>query len=175
MMIKSVASLQARLLNISKERNLDYSLLLNRLGAEQFLYRLSISSYADKFVFKGGSLLTYLLSSERKTKDLDFSIQGISNQVDEILPIIKEIVANPVDDGFVWKEIVGETLNHPDMKESGVRLQCRFLLGKMRGSFQIDLALGDVVEAVKRPLERMVYRGQPFFDEPLNLLTYPAE
>lgn len=75
--MKSVASLQAQLLNLSKERNIAFQILLSRFGAEQFLYRLSISKYADKFVFKGGSLLLYLTDSERKTRDLDFSVKEI--------------------------------------------------------------------------------------------------
>ncbi len=51
----NIKSLQGRLLNIAREKKLDFQMLLNRLAAEQFLYRLSQSSHVDKFVFKGGS------------------------------------------------------------------------------------------------------------------------
>ena len=97
MMTVNIASLRARLLNISKEKKIDLQFLLNRLGAEQFLYRLSQSPHAEKFIFKGGSLLTYLIESERKTKDLDFSIREISNQVDETVKIIRSVLDIPVD------------------------------------------------------------------------------
>ena len=78
----NIASLHAKLLNISRAKRIDLQLLINRLASEQFLYRLSLSPYAEKFIFKGGSLLTYLIESDRKTKDLDFSIKQMKIQVE---------------------------------------------------------------------------------------------
>src|SRR3989338_2435140 len=96
----NIPSLHAKLLNIARAQKIELQLLLNRLGAEQFLYRLSLSPYADRFIFKGGSLLAYLIESDRKTKDLDFSIREISNQVDETVKIIRSVLEIPVDDGI---------------------------------------------------------------------------
>src|SRR3989338_5621910 len=101
----NVNSLHARLLNLSREKKIDFQILLNRLAAEQFLYRLSQSPYSEKFIFKGGSLLTYLIDSDRKTKDLDFSIREISNQVEDIVKIIQSVLDIPVDDGIEWQKI----------------------------------------------------------------------
>jgi len=50
------ASVEARLKNIALERKLDYRFILIRYAHERFLYRLSISPYAKKFVLKGGNL-----------------------------------------------------------------------------------------------------------------------
>lgn len=169
-MMKSVASLQAQLLNLSKERGIAFQTFLSRFGAEQFLYRLSVSEYADKFVFKGGSLLLYLTDSERKTRDLDFSIREISNRVDDVVKVVKSVLSIKVDDGIEWKEVRGEILSHPEMEETGVRLNSNFLLGKMKGAVHMDMAFGDVVDAVKLPLERMKYKGKPFFNEELSLI-----
>ncbi len=174
-MAVNINSLHARLLNLAHEKNIDWQILLNRLAAEQFLYRLSLSPYADKFIFKGGSLLFYLIDSDRKTKDLDFSIHEVGNQVEAIVAIIKAVVATPLDDGITWGTIEGAPLEHPDMDESGVRIACRFLFGKAKGVVRLDMALGDVVEAIRMPLPRMQYKNEPIFGEPFSLLVYPPE
>ena len=44
------ASVRARLLNVSREKNLNFELVLNRYATERLLYRLSKSRYADRFV-----------------------------------------------------------------------------------------------------------------------------
>lgn len=171
----NIKSLHARILNIAHTKKVDFQVLLNRLAAEQFLYRLSQSPYSKKFIFKGGSLLTYLIDSDRKTKDLDFSIKEISNQVDDITKIIQSVLEIPVDDGLEWKNVEGKALLHPEMSYPGVRMSCHFLFGKMRGVVRMDMAIGDVVNAVMMPLERMKYKGQPIFDKPFSLLVYPPE
>lgn len=168
-------SFRARLLNISKEKKIDFQFLLNRLGAEQFLYRLSLSPHAAQFIFKGGFLLTYLIESERKTRDLDFSIRQIGHQVDGAVKIIRSILEIRVDDGIEWKEIKGEPLLHPEMDYPGIRIVCRFLFGNMKGVVRMDMATGDAVEAVMVPLRRIQYRGKPLFGESFSILAYPPE
>lgn len=173
--MKSVASLQAQLLNLSKERGIAFQVLLSRLGAEQFLYRLSISEYVDKFIFKGGSLLLYLTDSERKTRDLDFSIREIGNQVEDIRRIVESVLSIEVDDGIEWGKVAGELLSHPEMDVTGVRLHCHFLLGKMQGAVHIDVACGDMADTLRLSLQRMKYKGKYFFEEDLSLFVYSLE
>ena len=52
------ASVRARLLNIAKERNQPFDLLLTRYALERLLYRLSTTKYRERFVLKGAMLLT---------------------------------------------------------------------------------------------------------------------
>jgi predicted nucleotidyltransferase component of viral defense system len=174
-MTVNIESLHARLLNLSRERKMDFQILLNRIGAEQFLFRLSRSPYAEKFIFKGGSLLSYLIETDRKTKDLDFSVKGINNEVENIVKIFRSILEMPADDGFEWKDIEGKRLDHPEVDYPGVRITCRFLLGNMKGVVRMDVASGDVVSAVKHSLKRMRYRNEPIFGEDFSVLIYPLE
>src|SRR3989338_2899942 len=125
-MSTNIKSMQARILNISREKKIDFQLLLNRLAAEQFLCRLSQSPHVEKFIFKGGSLLNYLIDSDRKTKDLDFSIKQIRNQVDDVVKIIRSILDIPVDDGIEWKDMEGDLFVHPEMDYRGVGFACLF-------------------------------------------------
>ncbi len=89
--------------------------------------------------------------------------------------MLESVLSIDVNDQIEWADVVGEMLNHPEMEVPGVRLHCHFLLGKMKGSVHMDMAFGDVVDAVKLPLERMQYKGKPFFGEELSLLVYPLE
>ena len=171
----NIPSLHAKLLNVARAQKIDLQVLLNRLAAEQFLYRLSISPFAEKFIFKGGSLLAYLIESDRKTKDLDFSIRQMKNQVDDAVKTIKSILDIAVDDGITWKNVDGAPLVHPEMDYPGVRIACNFLIGKMRGIVRMDLAMGDVVDPIKMPLERMRYKDEPIFGPSFPLLVYPPE
>ena len=171
----NIPSLHAKLLNIARAQKIELQLLLNRLGAEQFLYRLSLSPYADRFIFKGGSLLTYLIESDRKTKDLDFSITEMKSRMKNAVKIVRSVTGITVDDGITWKSVEGYPLPHPEMDYPGMRITSHFLLGKMRGVVRMDLAIGDVVEPVTMSMERMSYKGKPIFGSPFPLLVYPPE
>jgi hypothetical protein len=66
------ASVRARLLSISRERNQPFDLLLTRYVLERFLYRLGSSKYRERFILKGALLLTKWFDDPlRATRDLD--------------------------------------------------------------------------------------------------------
>lgn len=171
----NIESLQAKLLVLAKEQKIDFQVILNRFGTEQFLARLSQSSNAEQFIFKGGSLLMYMIETDRKTRDIDFSIKNLSHKTNDLLEIIKNIFDIQLDDGIVLVKSEGELLKHPDMEESGVRVMCHFQLGKMRGQVQMDLAFGDIFEPVRIVLEKMRYKGVCLVGENFSILAYPPE
>lgn len=65
-------SVQVRLARYAKEIGVDPNLVLTRYGVERFLYRLSRSPHAEKFVLKGALLLlVWLGETLRPTRDAD--------------------------------------------------------------------------------------------------------
>lgn len=66
--------LKARLHIIAEETNIGFNECWKRLIFERFLTRLSLSRLSDKFVLKGGFLLSFLIKIGRETNDLDFSL-----------------------------------------------------------------------------------------------------
>lgn len=50
-------SIQARLLNLSKETGVGYQQIITRYFQERLLSRLSRSDYRENFILKGGALL----------------------------------------------------------------------------------------------------------------------
>ena len=67
------ASVQAKLLTLSRESKLSLQDLLERYCIERLLYRLSISPHRSRFILKGAMLLIVWGegSSERVTRDAD--------------------------------------------------------------------------------------------------------
>lgn len=64
-------ALKARLKHIGKEKGKSFNEVWKLLVLERFLARLSSSEYSDKFIFKGGLLLSYYLTIGRETIDID--------------------------------------------------------------------------------------------------------
>jgi hypothetical protein len=66
------ASIRQRLLNHSTAFKTDPNLVLIWYGLERFLYRLSVSTYSERFVLKGAMLFRLWSGANfRSTKDLD--------------------------------------------------------------------------------------------------------
>jgi predicted nucleotidyltransferase component of viral defense system len=84
--IKNVgASVRAKLLLLSKSNGQSFDLVLTRFALERFLFRLSQSRHADRFVLKGGMLLiSWFDDPHRGTRDLDLLGFGDSNP-DQVL------------------------------------------------------------------------------------------
>jgi hypothetical protein len=58
---------------------------------ERFLFRLSKSSHVERFVLKGGLMLSaWKAPQSRPTKDMDF-LARMSNEPDSIVAVIREI------------------------------------------------------------------------------------
>jgi len=151
MMEKSIqnktASVKARLLNLAKNQHIDFDSFLLRYMQERFLYRLSLSKYADQFILKGGLLLLCLdMPHTRPTIDIDFLAQRIKNKTDELKRVFKEILHIESDDGILFES---NSVQAEEIKEGaeyqGVRLKIKGGLGKAYKVLQIDIGFGDVI------------------------------
>ena len=62
------ASVRARLLNLAKAEGSNFNQVLVRYALERFLYRLSQSAHADRFVLKGaGHFYTIKIAAREKS------------------------------------------------------------------------------------------------------------
>ena len=94
------ASVRARLLNIAKSEGSDFNQLLVRYALERFLYRLSQSPHADRFLLKGALLFTLWYDMpHRPTRDADLLGFGPSD-LQSISQTFREIASITVDDGI---------------------------------------------------------------------------
>ena len=96
------ASVRPRLLNLARQTNQPFDVLLTRFVHERLLYRLSCSPHADRFVLKGAMLLTtWLPETARSTRDLDLLGFGDASE-QRILGIFREVLAIAEDDGVAF-------------------------------------------------------------------------
>ena len=86
-------SVQVRLAQHAREIGVDPNLVLTRFAVERFLYRLSLSPHADRFVLKGALLmLAWLGEGLRPTSDAD--LLGFGELSEESLArILREVAA----------------------------------------------------------------------------------
>ncbi len=141
------ASVRQRLLNNAKATNRPFQEVLQYFAMERFLYRLSKSPHADRFVLKGALMFTlWGAPATRPTKDIDF-LARMENSVDAVVPIIRAVCAEEVEpDGLVFDESTVEgKLIKEDADYEGVRVTFRATLQNARVSMQLDLGFGDVV------------------------------
>jgi Nucleotidyl transferase AbiEii toxin, Type IV TA system len=102
--VKDVAaSVRQRLLNEARASNRPFQEVLQYFAMERFLYRLSVSPHAKKFILKGALMFTVWRGpASRPTKDIDL-LAKMDNSVDAIVPIVREICSTAVEpDGLVF-------------------------------------------------------------------------
>jgi hypothetical protein len=169
-----VQSLQARIVNRAKGLGVEPTLLFTRFGLERFLYRLSKSAYAERFVLKGAlMMLVWAGESVRATRDAD--LLGFGEITPERLEeIFREIAVLPCDpdDGVVF---LPETVAAAAIRESdqygGQRVRVEGRLGTVKLSLQFDVGVGD---AVYPPPEWLEYPSLLDIPRPM-LRTYQSE
>lgn len=141
------ASVRARLLAVTQQRNADFHHTLQRYVAERFLYRLGLSSYRDRFVLKGAML--FVLWEEltaRPTKDLDLA-GYVADDANAIARAFREIASIPSpQDGL---DFALDTLEITPIRDAaeyhGFRMNLSVYLGQAVIPFQVDIAFGDVI------------------------------
>lgn len=142
---------------------------------ERFLCRLSKSYYHDKFIFKGGLLLSYYIPMHRETRDIDLLADKIAAEVEIIKKAMTDICEIDLCDGFKMTVNSIETLDHAHMDYEGFRISISAIIGKMRDTIKIDIAIGDVVFPYDKILPLSEHKGSPLFEKIVSLKVYPIE
>jgi len=158
------ASIHQRLLNRARQEQRPFNELLQYFAMERFLYRLSKSNHADRFILKGALMLRAWRSPEfRSTMDIDL-LGKTSNDEVRIVEQIREIMSVETEpDGLDFdlnSVYAGRITENADYE--GVRIRFRGLLGTAKVTMQIDIGFGDVV-----------YPGPEESDLP-SMLDFPA-
>lgn len=141
------ASVRAKLLKLSKQRQEDFMLTLLNYTSERFLYRLARSKHRDRFIVKGAILLAVRIGEAyRPTRDLDFL--GIGDPSEQSIDnAIRDIVSTDVqDDGLVFDVSTLEVRPiREDNRYGGLRANMQVHLAAARIPLQIDIGFGDVI------------------------------
>jgi hypothetical protein len=143
----TAASIQARLKNEAQRQARPFAEILQYYAMERFLFRLSRTKYAAKFILKGG-LLFYVwnIPLRRPTKDIDF--RGyVVNSRESLFQIFREAINESApEDGIIFdpKSIsVEETQIDADYQ--GIRAKLIAHLGRSKIPIQVDIGFSDEV------------------------------
>jgi len=165
------ASIRARLLNLSRERQEDFQSLLNRFARERLLYRLSRSHHRDHFVLKGATLFSVWAEKPfRSTRDADFLSYGPSD-VESVTAVFRDLCRDgeddrdfdlALDDGvrFDPDSVRGAPIREED-EYDGVRIHLMAFLGRARALIQVDVGFGDTITPEAQEVELPVLLDLP--------------
>jgi predicted nucleotidyltransferase component of viral defense system len=168
-----VASVHQRLINLRDTYGEQFNALLTQYAVERFLYRLSQSEFADRFVLKGAMLFRVWSGKlHRPTRDLDLLGYGDSAP-NAIADVVRRILALSVpEDGLVFDadSVVAEEIRERQ-EYGGIRVKLVVRLGKAAIPMQIDVGFGDAVtpEAQLQTYPTLLDQNAP------QLRMYPPE
>lgn len=172
-LINLAESIRQRLRNLAKSTGRPAGDLLQYYAMERFLYRLSKSPYADRFILKGALMLNIFGGQlSRATKDIDF-LGRTENNLENISSAIKECLLLDVPkDGFEFEvaslKIRPIQLGSPEI---GAAVTFDAKIGGAILKMQVDISFGsDVIpEALWVIYPQLLDFGSP------EVLGYTAE
>ena len=170
-MIKNRDSLKAKVSNLSKKTNIPNKYLIQNFMFEALLKRISKYKYKDKFIIKGGLLLSSIFGVNlRSTMDLDTTIKGLPLDREIITKVINEIISIGLDDNIKL-----EIENIKDIREeelySGFEVNLKAEFDGLKTNLMIDITTGDVIT-----YNEVDFKYNTLFDnETINIMTYNYE
>lgn len=130
---------------IAKNTGLTFNSVMTYYFLESVLKKLANSSYKDKFVFKGGFLLSNIVGLQsRSTVDMDFLIQNYTLSKESIIGALTECLVSHSDDLIIYEILDIEDIREED-KYGGLRVKIMCKLENIRQLVPLDIATGDVI------------------------------
>lgn len=170
-MIKNRDSLKTKVSNLSNKTNIPNKYLIQNFMFEALLKRISKSKYKDKFIIKGGLLLSSIFGVNlRSTMDLDTTIKGLLLDRETITKVINDIISIEIGDNIKL-----EIENIKDIREeelySGFNVNLKAEFDGLKTNLMIDITTGDVIT-----YKEVEFKYNTLFDnEIINIMTYNYE
>lgn len=143
--MKTPEQLKGTIRSMAAKKNLRAQEILQMFLFERVLERLANSAYKNNFILKGGLLISAMIGiGERTTMDMDTTVRGIQMEEDEIVKVVKEILAVNVGDGIVFEYQGIEPIREDDAYNN-FRVHLRAKYGKIDSPMKIDVTTGDVI------------------------------
>ena len=170
-MIKNKDSLKAKTSNLAKQTNIPNKYIIQNFMFEALLKRISNSNYKDKFIIKGGLLLSSIFGVNlRSTMDLDTTIKGLPLNKSTITKVITEIINIDLKDNITF-----EIENIRDIREedlySGYNVNLKADFDGLKTNLMIDITTGDIIT-----YKEVEFKYNTLFDnDTINIMTYNYE
>ena len=167
-MIKNKDSLKVKVSNLALSTNIPNKYLIQSFMFEALLKRISVSKYKDKFIIKGGLLLSSIFGVNlRSTMDLDTTIKGLPLDRTTITKVINEIISIDLKDNI---KLEIENIREEELY-SGFNINLKAEFDGLRTNLMIDITTGDVIT-----YKEVQFEYKTLFDnEIVNIMTYNYE
>ncbi|QAT42157.1 nucleotidyl transferase AbiEii/AbiGii toxin family protein [Aminipila luticellarii] len=171
MITKNPMQLKAFIKKRAEEKNISAQLVMQNYMMERFLERISLSSYKNNFILKGGFLIAAIVGLDtRATMDLDTTIKGFPLTYESLGKIFGEICAIKVEDDVTFSatRIIGirEGDDYP-----GLRVSLMANYPPLAVPLTVDVTTGDKIT----PREVEYSFKLMFDDRSLSVLAYNLE
>ena len=145
-MKKNAMSFKAIINNIAKENKISAQSVLQTYMLERLLERISVSQYKDKFILKGGMLISAILGIEtRTTMDMDTTIKGVVLEKDSIREVVQQICEIDLDDDITLSLTKVEDIRKND-EYGGFRITIKAKYNnELDVTLKIDITTGDKI------------------------------
>lgn len=170
-MINNRDSLKAKLKNLSKETNINTNYLLQRFMFDGLLRRIVISKYKEKFIVKGGMLLTSIFGVKlRSTMDLDATLKGIPLNSETITNVFKELIAIDANDKIAFEFVGIKKIKEQDIY-GGFNVSLKATFDNLWTNLRVDITTGDIIT-----YKEITFDYKTLFDnKTISILSYNYE
>ena len=143
--MSNAMSLKARIRNIAKQKNIPAQVILQNYMFERLLVRLSASEYKEKFILKGGMLVTAIVGLDnRATMDLDTTLKNLPLTPDAILGALEQVCVTPSDDDVTFEIGTISPIREDDIY-GGYRVMLKAKFDTLLIPLSIDVSTGDAI------------------------------
>jgi len=143
--IRTSRQLKALVRNMSKGESTKAQLIIRNYVMERFLERLSLSSYRNNLILKGGALVAAMVGlNNRSTMDVDATIKNMPLSEKNARKVVEDITGIKIDDGMTFEiKSVAPIMDEADYP--GIRVTLETTLETMHAPLKIDFSTGDVI------------------------------
>ena len=169
--MKNSQQLKDLIKNMTKETGINPQILITKYMIERLLERLSVSKYKDRFILKGGMLISSIIGYElRSTMDVDTTIKSIPLSEENLHNIFNEITKIKIDDNVSFS-IKSIRYIREESEYGGMRVSIDGIIDKTIIPFKVDVTTGDAItpKEIEYDYELMLE------DKKINLYSYNIE
>ena len=140
-----VMSFKAAIKAFAAAENIPAQVALQNFMFERFFARLSKSVVKDKFVLKGGVLVSQYLGLDRRTTmDVDMTMRNATLDESSLRDMLEQVFSAPIDDGIEWRIKSVEPIRDNDAY-GGLRAKVVASMEAITVPFSIDVSTGDAI------------------------------
>ena len=176
MTFTSATQLKDWIKNKSKQTGVPANVLLRSYMMERLLERMSLSSYRENMILKGGFLIAAMVGIDRRsTMDMDTTMKGLPVSREGIEGILREIIDIEAGDGITF-EIQNIKNIHDISDYDDFRVSIRAGFHSIRTDIKVDITTGDAI--IPREIEyhyRLMFEDRTISVMAYNLYTILAE